>query len=206
MNISFGSSYTINKTRQTPPTLIDKLYNLENKGGSVLVKYTSSEHYAKTGVSAIYSVNTPDDMDMAIEALLISNGIDFHKTTTEDSLDLENIKSRIELGYWEQNTHTLVEIDTEKLNELFKKDGIAYIEPQGGNGIGKRYAGVIEYLKTGRPIEATTVFLNKRYDGLSASIGDGRHRFAVLRDMGMKKIPVALHNESLELAKEYGLI
>ena len=93
-----------------------------------------------------------------------------------------------------------------KLTELFKKDGISYIEPKGGNGIGNRYSRVIEYLKTGQPIDATLVYLNKRYDGLSASIGDGRHRFAVLRDMGMKKIPVALHNESIELAREYGLI
>ena len=206
MKISFGSNYTIQQKKRTPERALTQLYSLESKGVDIKQEYTPYDEVAKTGVFSTYHVSSPDDMDKAIETILISNGIDFHKTSIKESLEIDNIKSRIQLGYWEKNTHSLVEIDVEKFNELFKKDGNSYIEPEGGNGIGKRYTGVKEYLKTGRPIDASLVYVNDFCVMPRASISDGRHRFAVFRDMGIKKLPVAMDEESIKNAKKFGLI
>jgi hypothetical protein len=40
----------------------------------------------------------------------------------------------------------------------------------------------------------------------SVVFGDGRHRFAYLRDIGLKKIPMSLDKESVRNAKKHGYI
>ncbi len=206
-NVSFGSNYRLDAGKNFPDDIIDKLYKYERKGAEITTEFVPFKEAMQTGIYERINVSAPDKYDGEIETLLLSKGIDFHKQTKKEALDLENIKSRIQLSRLSemQGCH-LVEIDTQKLDELFKKDGMSYIEPNGKNGIGNRYQNVGEYLKTGQNIDATQVVLNE-YDGdLTASILDGRHRFAYLRDLGMEKIPVAIDKDSFKTAQKYGLI
>ena len=206
-NISFGSNYKINVGNNFPNEALDKIYNYEFKGGKIYSQFTDIEEAQKTHIYEKMNVCIPDEHDIDFETYLISKGINFKKETTKEAMDIENIKGRIELSKQQKaRNYVLVEIDTNKFNELFKQNGISYISPNGTNGIGNRYKKFEEYLKTGQPITATDVNVNVFNGKLSTSINDGRHRFAYLRDMGMNKIPIAMSKESYQNAKEFGLI
>lgn len=205
--VSFGSNYKFNVGYNFPYEVMDKLACQHRKGVVISEEFTPFSESVKTGVFAKVSVSSPDSLDDKIEALLLSKGIDFHKQTFAEALDLENIKNRIQLSKNDKEFgYNLVEFDTDVLDELFKEDGVSYIEPHGKNGLGTRYRGVGEYLKTGRNIDATRVHFRETDGSLSALIEDGRHRFAYMRDLGMKTIPVSIDENSYEIAQKYGLI
>lgn len=205
--ISFGSNFKFNIGHNFPYEVMDVLASQQRKGVLVSGEFPSFSESVKTGVFEKVSVTSPDSLDDKIEALLISKGIDFHKQTFAEALDLENIKNRIQLSKNDKEFgYNLVEFDTDVLNELFKQDGVSYIEPYGKNGIGTRYRGVGEYLKTGRNIDATRVCFGETAGNLTAVIEDGRHRFAYMRDLGMERIPISIDKNSYEVAKKYGLI
>ena len=95
-------------------------------------------------------------------------------------------------------------VNTDKFDEAFKKNKDQYIGPGGtGNIIGERYKGVGEYLKNAKSMRASEAYVKK--DG-NVIFGDGRHRFAYLRDSGLKKIPMSLDKESERHAKHHGYI
>ena len=56
------------------------------------------------------------------------------------------------------------------------------------------------------PIDLPEVYVSDRNYTPEICFQDGRHRYAVMRDMGFKSIPVAMNDESFELAKVIGLI
>lgn len=207
--VSFGSNYKFNIGKNFPYEVQNTLgiYEIKGTGVQMREEYTPFEEAVKTGVFASMTVTSPDEYDAEIEALLLSRGIDFHKQTFEEALDLENIKNRIQLSDDDKYFgYKLVELDTDLLNKLFIEDECSYIEPNGTNGLGQRYQNVGEYLKTGQKINATQVHFSERDGKLTAGISDGRHRFAYMRDLGMKSIPVALDKKSYEVAVEYGLV
>jgi hypothetical protein len=87
-------------------------------------------------------------------------------------------------------------VDTKKFDSAWKEDKSFYIGLDGEGGIGKRYDGFLKFIDTHDTFEQSVVgfdIYNKR-----PSFIDGRHRFAVLRDLGMKKIPVSVDPDSLE--------
>ena len=207
--VSFGSNYKFNIGKNFPYEVQEKLglYEIKGSGVKVYEEFTPFQEAVKTGVFASMIVSAPDKYDGEIETLLLSRGIDFHKQTFKEALSLDNIKNRIQVSeddkYW---GYQLVEIDTDILNQLFIEDGNSYIEPSGTNGIGDRYIGVEKYLKTGQKIDATRVHFSEEDGKLTAKIGDGRHRFAYMRDLGMKSIPVAIDKKSYEIAVKHGLV
>ena len=82
-----------------------------------------------------------------------------------------------------------------------------YISPNGESGsISDRYERFQDYLKTGEDIEATEIVLHEKNGELYMGVTDGRHRFSVMRDMGMEKIKFAMDGESLDFAIKYGLV
>lgn len=206
MKISFGSNYLINQGKEFPYKVIDNLYCLERQGVAISQEFTPFKEACETGIFSTIRVSSPDEIDETIETILLSNGIDFHKTSKEFALKPENIISRIQVDPYFNHSHSLVEIDVEKFDKLFKEDKLSYIEPQGTNGIGERYNNFVDYLKTNKPINASRVYVNVLDEEICAAIGDGRHRFAVLRDMGIKKLPVAMDETSIKNAKKFGLI
>jgi len=102
--------------------------------------------------------------------------------------------------------YNLVNIDVKKFDNLWKQDKDFYIGPNGtGAAITKpinRYERFKTFLKDGEPIEAPVAAINLYGVGFV----NGRHRFAVLRDMGVKTIPLTLNDKSIKNAREMGLL
>jgi hypothetical protein len=102
-----------------------------------------------------------------------------------------------------RNDH-LVLIDVTKFDQAFARQRYEYVGPGGTqNAIGKRYAGVSKYISENNTIEASEVHFNE--DG-SVAFTNGRHRYAALRDAGLKEMPMALTPEALKNALANGYV
>ncbi|MBQ9246825.1 hypothetical protein IJ182_11240 [bacterium] len=208
-NISFGSNYRYDVTSDNlsqSAKIENQIYHKAGNKVSFFADYTPFEESVKTGVFEKVHISAPDEYDDFIESVLKQRNINFVKQTKQETLNLDNIYSRIILSDVRPN-NILVSLDTKKVDELLKQEKDFYIAPNGTSGtISDRYEGVKQYLLTGRDIHATELYLRENNGQLSATIGDGRHRFAVMRDMGMPKIKISLNKESLFLAQKYGLV
>ena len=98
----------------------------------------------------------------------------------------------------------LVVIDVAKFDAMFAKERDFYIGPGGtGNTIRDRYKRFQEFLQSNNRIEASTISV--REDGRVDFI-NGRHRYAVMRDLGVARMPVVMTPESIEHAERLGLL
>lgn len=208
--INFGSSFKVNITPDNldKQAAVSNIWLIDEKEIKVYEHFTPINEASKTGVFDVMNISSPDKYDKEIEAYLKSLGINFEKRTTEELLDFDNIQKRIEIDEFDKSRgFSLVELNTEKFDEYFKNNSFegAYIEPKSEehqDGFDR----FKKYLKTGEPITASTVYLREDNGRVKVDFGDGRHRYTVLRDMGMKAIPFAMDEKSFELAKKYGLI
>jgi hypothetical protein len=116
--------------------------------------------------------------------------------------DINAIKKRFVIGNIYSFNHTLTDVYTEKLDDLLKLDSDFYVGRGGENGITYKYRNFIKYLETNKPIFAPVLSLSHNSVGLL----DGRHTFAVLRDIGMKEIPLAIEYNNIFLARRLSLI
>ena len=195
MKISFKSTYKINQTQNLSSDFADKLYELYKAG--VDMKENSTKDKLLTLVA-------PDKLDNEIESILMARGIDFHKTTKAQNLNLDNIKARMVLGPDFEDTHILVEIDSKRLDELLKLDNVSSIKE---SKYDEKFEKFHKYLETGLDINSPVIIFSNDVNGVfGVHIEDGRHRFAILRDMGMKKIPVAVSKDSLKYLKNFTLV
>ncbi len=121
-------------------------------------------------------------------------------------VNLKKINSRFQLSNFDiEEGRKLVMLDIQRIEDLFKKD-IFYIEPNGANTAKSMYDGVKDYLNSGHNIDAPLIELYKAGNSICVGFIDGRHRFSVLRDMGMRKMPFSLNENSAKLAEEYGFL
>ena len=97
----------------------------------------------------------------------------------------------------------IVKVNSNAFDASFSKTGWQYIGEGGKGGIGNRYKNFAEFIKTAKSIDAPNVAVNK--DG-GIVFGDGRHRYAYLRDMGVKNIPLSMDAESIKNAKKFGYL
>jgi len=97
----------------------------------------------------------------------------------------------------------LVNVNPSAFDEAFSKTGWQYVGEKGKEGISGRYEKFENYLKDAKSIEASNVSVNK--DG-GIVFGDGRHRYAVLRDMGLDELPIVMDKESIKNAKKFGYL
>jgi len=77
-----------------------------------------------------------------------------------------------------------------------------YVGKNGKGGINDRYARFKKYLETGKDIYAPLVYVR---DSGVIDFSNGRHRYAVMRDLSLP-IKVAIYNETIDNAKKYGYI
>lgn len=92
----------------------------------------------------------------------------------------------------------LVKVPIDLIEEAFKKDESVYIGKGGSGEIAGRYKRFEDFLRAGNPIEAPEVSLSKQKDGsLRVGFTNGRHRFAVLRDVGYREIGLSLSKDSI---------
>jgi hypothetical protein len=86
----------------------------------------------------------------------------------------------------------LVNIDVQLADEAFKRDEGFYIGKE-DRGIANRKEKVMELVKSGELKYAPEASIRLTNDGKPLlSFGDGRHRFAVLRDLGVKTINMSI--------------
>jgi len=95
----------------------------------------------------------------------------------------------------------LVNVNPATFDEAFKQTDWQYIGKNAEGGKPERIAGVQKYLETGKPMNASNVVVK---DNGTIVFGDGRHRYAVLRDMGLGKIPMSMDEKSIQNAKKFG--
>ena len=199
-SISFGSNYRFNVEQNFSTKLEKKLLKFKPMAYAY-------ENISPNDRQGDFFISLPDKFDKKIEALLVQKGIKFNKQTFDEALNLENIVNRtIVKDNQACYGYILEEFDTEKIDKLFQKDKASYIAPNGTNGVENKYEEVGIFLKTGQEFWAPQVRISE-YDGkVFAIMIDGRHRFAYLRDMGLKKIPLSVKPSSYYVAKKHGLI
>ena len=202
--VSFKSNYKMPLNANSSDA-VKPLYAYWNRGVEIYEHFDSRITSADSFGQMI--IDADDKFDGKIEALLKANGIKFTKKSRFELMETNNIISRIRLSDSDKRYNgELAILNAEKVEELVKKDNSYYIKPGASNGIGNRYDDIIEYLKTGQDIDASTIHI--REDNGKPVLGfiDGRHRFCVYRDMGIPNIPFALDLKSLSVAKKYGLL
>jgi hypothetical protein len=104
----------------------------------------------------------------------------------------------------ERSGNQLHFVDADKFDEGFKRNKDQYIGKGGsGNSISDRYKKVGEFLKTAPSMRVGDAHV--RENGL-VDFGDGRHRFAYLRDQGLKHIPMSFSKEAARNARKHGYL
>jgi hypothetical protein len=107
-----------------------------------------------------------------------------------------------EVRSW-RGRRVVVWIDPVKMDPDWATEPSFYVGPGGtGAAIGTRYADFGKWLEKGFPVDPSRVTL--REDG-QIVFGDGRHRFAYLRDQGLRRFPVLVPtNQANEFERRYG--
>jgi site-specific DNA-cytosine methylase len=102
-----------------------------------------------------------------------------------------------------EKENQLVEVNSSVFDKAFSKTTWQYVGKGGEGGIEGRYKKFAEFIKDARSIEAPNVSVGK--DG-AIVFGDGRHRYAYLRDSGVKNIPLSMDAESIKNAEKFGYV
>jgi len=99
--------------------------------------------------------------------------------------------------------NVMANVNPQAFDKAFKKSSWQYVGPQGEGGIGDRYKRFGEFAQTAPSMNASNVAIGK--NGIPV-FGDGRHRYAYLRDQGVDSIPMSMDKQSLENARLHGLL
>ena len=155
--------------------------------------------YVKSEVAAKYEgSDVCEGVTFQVNSLLLSRkGGDRSAVPFGKTADHKFVKEPRSAG------DVLVAIDPKKLDEVWKNDPGFYIGPGGEGQIGSRYPRFQQWLKDnpGTPIEAPIVSWNP-YNN-TPSFTNGRHRFSVLRDLGAKKVYIAVPKEDVAIFKKF---
>ena len=98
----------------------------------------------------------------------------------------------------------VVWVDVEAFDRLWKKDPEMYVAPGGVGGIKGRYERFGKFLETGESVIMSEVGVSPRTGTIEFT--NGRHRFAYLRDHGVKTIPISMDKSMMKLAKKTEII
>lgn len=171
-------------------------------------KYNYTMYSGNCDNSDTLFIQTPYHTDSQVEKFLKKLKLNFERIHEGKALEEENIVSRLRLSDWDKISGAeLHDINVDKLDKELKKDKAMYVGFEGYNGSRDKYFEFVNYLKTNQSIHTPKIYLEKEDNGeISTHISDGRHRFAVLRDRGIENMPIAIDKDSIELAKEIGLI
>lgn len=101
-----------------------------------------------------------------------------------------------------RDNEVLVRIDVAALDRAWRKDPDFYVGRGGKGGIEGRYENSLRFVRDAESLHASQVSVDE--DGIPRFV-DGRHRFAALRDMGVRAISVAVPvGEADELYRRFG--
>jgi len=91
----------------------------------------------------------------------------------------------------------------DKFERQFSENEAFYVGKNGSGGIGNRYERLGEWLKEAEYLTIPDVSISASG---TVMFGNGRHRYAWMRDHGVSRIPVAMDNESLARARKLDLV
>ena len=92
---------------------------------------------------------------------------------------------------------TVVWVDVPRVDALWRGNRVG---PGGEGGIAGRYPRFVAFLEEGVPIRPPSIYLVGDRRGKVIMFEDGRHRFAVLRDLGLDRMPVVvMRDQAAEL-------
>jgi hypothetical protein len=152
---------------------------------------------AMLGEGGLLAPITPQPMFAAPQSIA-------RKSNLTPSLQIEDKVLPITMHKLEEKAgNQIVNINPETFDKAFSKTDWQYVGKGGEGGIEGRYKGFENWLKDAKSMTASNVSVNK--DG-GVVFGDGRHRYAVLRDMGLDKLPISMDKESIKNAKKFGYI
>ena len=197
--ISFKSTYKlsrqdVNNSQMRKILAKKEKFNMTFTYGS----YLSSEDN--------FFIQTPDENGGLTFKFLTKLKIPFKSLQKSETLDYENIKSRMVLsGFDDHDKKVLKLAKTNVLEQKFRENGSLYVGKNGQNGSKEKYDKIKRYLETGEPIIAPHIYFDTKNDKTTMHFHDGRHRFAVLRDLGMREIPVAIDKNDITTAEKMGL-
>lgn len=124
--------------------------------------------------------------------------------TAQATLDIQWVEPRQARAALSSGSETVVWVDVAKIDEMWKLDRSFYVGPEGsGEGAIKgRYPRFDMWMADRQPVEMSEISLG--YRGVPG-FGNGRHRFAWMRDHGAKAVPVVTPVADLEEFKaRYG--
>ena len=198
--VSFKGTFCIS----TPVLTENNRKQIMKKYDKYKMKIKSINH--KNDVNETY-INVPFSYDPNMKKLLDKLDIPYYYYSPMQRLDKNEIRSRIKMDELDKIYGlSMVEVDVKKFDNLLK-EGKYYVGYMGVGGSAEKYAAFKDFLHTKNTIEPPKVSLEKDENGnVVTKIEDGRHRFAVLRDMGFDTIPVRMNQNSVALAKETGII
>lgn len=104
----------------------------------------------------------------------------------------------------ERDDETTIMVDPKKIDESWKNVKDEYLPPSesGKSEVPGRRAGVEEFLKKEKPVEASRMILHEG----EVSFIDGRHRMAVMRDRGESRMAVTVpKDQAAEFRKRFGV-
>lgn len=198
--ISFKGTFCIDRNS----TDSKKYLRILSKKDDYCITYIPS-YYNNPDKLFIY---TPDKYDEKMIRFLNALKVGFTVIPQSESLNDENVISRLILSDADEDSGLkLKTVNIKKLDRELQKNPDCYVGKNGANGSGLKYDRFKRFLDTNQQIVAPRIYLRKYQDGsITTHIYDGRHRFAVLRDMGLTQIPVSIDDESISLAKEINLL
>ena len=199
--ISFKGTFCI-QTQQFDLKTEEKILKKQQKYGMQLERINYRDQINETYITV------PDSNDDKTAKLLKKYNVPYYYFNVASRINKAEIPSRIKLDKSDEEMgYKLVNVDVEKLDKLMKENGEYYVGYKAQGGSIEKYEGFKKFLHTKNDIYPSKIRLIKNvHNEYIPIMVDGRHRFAVLRDMGIKTLPVAINAESVEYAREAGLI
>ena len=163
--------------------------------------------YFRNDINETY-ITVPDYNDEKTAKLLKKYDVPYYYFNVASGVDKAQIPSRIKIDKSDEDMgYKLVNVDVEKLDKLLETQSEYYVGYKAEGGNPEKYEAFRKFLHTKHDIQAPKVSIIKNFNGnFMPTINDGRHRFAVLRDMGLKTLPVAMTEQSEKFAQEAGII
>ena len=202
--VSFKGTFYINQdsiSQRKINKIIDKssIYNAEINAGT-------GKNYNKL----FFQVS--EEFDEKMKKLFAKLRIPYIQINESQAANMDNVISRMvrndnikEDG--SQNFYVTRNINVKKFDKELQKDKDCYVGINGQNGSAEKYQRFVNYLSTNQEINPPILDIVETKDGkINTYIADGRHRFAVMRDLGFDEIPVNIESKSLSLAQKAGYL